>query len=257
MRVLVLIAIALMGWAAHADEGESSYFGGGFHLGVGYNFVNYEQRISDTGTDFTTDANDIRFLYLSFMSRWNENLAFLLYGSLGTVTFHDSPSGVAQESHTSMTGDANLEARITAGSHGEREDWVPTYILGVNADYLPMVRAPKSLAAGYEYGLVPIVSPDVGVTTTVWGSSSAWRNTVRAGIPLVAGSGMKVRSGYWATAVTSYTFGITPNFSMGVEGVISYLSLKLTERSKVTNLDVEHTLTEFSVGPRVFLNLGF
>jgi len=257
MKLVLLLMTVLVGFAAHADEGDSNYFGGGFHLGVGYNFVNYEQRISDTGTDFTTDASDIRFLYLSFMSRWNENLAFLLYGSLGTVTFHDSPSGAAQESHSSLTGDANAEARITFGSHSEREDWVPTYILGINADYLPLVRAPKSLAAGYEYGLVPVVSPDVGVTTTMWGSASAWRNTIRFGVPLVSGSGMKVRSGYWATAVTSYTFGITSNFSMGVEGVISYLSLKLSETSQVTNLDVDHTITEFSVGPRIFFNLGF
>jgi hypothetical protein len=257
MKCLVLIlSLLFAGAGAHADAGDRSYFGGGFRLGLGYTFVDYEQKMSDTGTDFTAGASQLNFLYLSYMYEMSPSMWFLLYGSLGYITF-DSTPGTNDQTHSSMTGDVNAEMRFTFGEHSARESWVPMYILGVNAAYMPIVRAPKSVGANYEYGQVPLVSPVVGATTTWWGDSSAWRNTVRFGIPLFSGSGLTVGGGYIFSAVTSYTFALGENTTIGVEGVVDYLAVKLTESSAVTGLDVEHNIHSFAVGPRIFLTIGW
>lgn len=252
----ILIWVLAFSGTAQAELEESSFYNAGLRLGVGYNMVEYEQKISDTGTNFTTDAQEISYLHLSFASQMSSQLWFLLYGSLGTITFDTSPSG-QQDEHTSMTGDVNLETRFTFSDYKERESWVPFYIIGVNANYMPIVRVPQTAGATYEYDLVPLVSPVIGITTTVWGERSAWRNTLRLAIPMLSESALDVRSGYNLMAVTAYTFALGEHMSMGVEGHISYAALKLTEVSPVTSQDVEHKITRSSVGPRVFFTINF
>jgi hypothetical protein len=258
MKYLILLLLCLVfSPGAHAQDDDRSYFGGGLRLGLGYDVIDYEQKISDTGTNFTSGATEISFLYLSYMYEWSPYLQFLAYGSLGTVEFDSSPSGNLNQTKSEMTGEVNLEARFAFDDMTQRTSWLPIYIIGINADYMTVVRAPQSIPAGYEYDQLPVYSPVVGLTTTLWLDHSAWRNTVKLGIPMFAGSGMDVRSGYSFLAHSSYTFRIVGSTYMGVEGVLSYLSLKMTEVSPVTSLDVDHTITQFSVGPRVFFTINF